>query len=274
MLEIAAALIKALLYGALLSAAGTPLAVVLLRPSAALADYATRVMRIAATAAIALSILAAVLLFVRLGGAFDQPTLTAVFSSGPGAALALQIAGAALLLTPVDDDVSGHLWRITGVLTMTASVVFNGHAAAMSPTTGLVAMIHVTAISWWVGSLLMLHRACVDADREELVRLVLRFSSLAVFIVAGLVAAGIVLILALIDFAVSPWLTDYVITLALKLAIVAVVLVLAAYNKFQLTPRLPQATGKLRRSITVELAVIACVLTTTAVLTTYFAPES
>jgi putative copper export protein len=272
-LEILAALVKALLYGALLSAAGAPLAVVSLRPSAALADYTIRVMRVAAAAAIALSIVAAVLLFVRLGGGFDQPTLTAVFSSGPGAALALQIAGAALLLTPVDEDASGHLWRITGVLTMTASLVFNGHAAAMSPATGLVAMIHVTAASWWVGSLWLLRRACVDAD-EETPKLVFRFSALAVFVVAGLVVAGSVLIVALIDFSSSPWLTDYVLTLALKLAFVATVLALAAYNKFQLTPRLPRETERLRRSITAELAVIACVLTTTAVLTTYFSPES
>ena len=274
MLEIAAALVKALLYGALLTAAGAPLAVVLLRPPAALADYATAVMRLAAIAVIALSVTAAVILFVRLGGAFDQPTLTAVFSSGPGAALALQTAGAALLLTPVDEDVSGHAWRITGVLTMMASVVFNGHAAAMSPAAGLVAMIHVTAVAWWIGSLWLLRRACVDADSDQLVKLVLRFSGLAVFVVAGLIVAGIVLIVALIDFGATPWFTDYVLTLTLKLVFVVAVLAFAGYNKFVLTPWLPQATGKLRSNITAELGVIACVLTTTAVLTTYFSPES
>jgi putative copper resistance protein D len=273
-LELAAALIKALLYGALLSAAGAPLAVVLLRPPAVLAEYSMRLMRLASIAVIALSIVAAVLLFVRLGGAFDQPTLTAVFSSGPGAALALQTAGAALLLTPTDDDLSGHVWRVTGVLTMLAAFAFNGHAAAMSPATGLVAMVHVLAASWWVGSLWLLRRACVGTPRDELVMLVRWFSWYALFVVAGLIVAGIVLIVALIDFSASPWVTDYVLTLALKLALVAFVLGLAAYNKFQLTPRLPQATELLRRSITIELGVIACVLTTTAVLTTYFSPES
>jgi copper transport protein len=273
-LEVWAALVKASLYGALLSAAGAPLAVLFLRPPAALADYAVRVMRVAAVATIALSMAAAALLFMRLGGAFDQPTFSAVFSSGPGAALALQIAGAALLLAPADEDLSGHLWRMTGALTMTASVVFNGHAAAMSPTAGLVAMVHVTAASWWVGSLWILRRTCAETDRDEMVRLVLRFSALAAFIVAGLLVAGVVLIIALIDFAASPWLTDYVLTLALKLAFVVLVLALAAYNKFQLTPRLPRETVRLRRSINVELMVIACVLITTAVLTTYFVPES
>lgn len=274
MLEIAAALVKALLYGALLTAAGAPLAVVSLRPAAALASYASRVMRLAAIAVIALSVTAAVILFVRLGGAFDQPTLTAVFSSGPAAALALQTAGAALLLTPVDDDVSGHAWRLTGVLTMLSSVVFNGHAAAVSPPTGLVAMIHVTAAAWWIGSLWLLRRGCVDAGGDELVKLVLRFSWLAVFVVAGLIVAGVVLILALIDFGATPWFTDYVLTLTFKLLFVVGVLAIAAYNKLLLTPWLPQATGRLRSTITAELAVIACVLTMTAVLTTYFAPET
>jgi putative copper export protein len=273
-LEVWAALVKASLYGALLSAAGVPLAVWSLLPASPLADYAMRVMRVAAVAVIALSLAAAALLFIRLGGAFDQPTFSAVFSSGPGAALALQIAGAALLLAPADEDLSGHLWRMTGALTMTASVVFNGHAAALTPTAGLVAMIHVTAASWWVGSLWVLRRTCVEADRDAMVRVVLKFSWLAVFIVAGLILAGVVLIIALIDFSSSPWLTDYVLTLALKLAFVAVVLMLAAYNKFQLTPRLPREAARLRRSIHVELMVIACVLVTTAVLTTYFAPES
>jgi putative copper export protein len=273
-LEVSAAVVKAFLYGALLSAAGAPVAVLSLRPSAPLTAYSIRLMRFAAIMVIALTMLAAVLLFVRLGGAFDQPTLTAVFSSGPGAALALQLAGAALLLTPVDDDISGHLWRMTGALTMMASVVFNGHAAALSPTAGLVALVHLTAASWWVCSLWVLRRACGGAGSEEAVSLVRRFSSLAVFVVAGLIVAGVVLILALLDFTKSPWLTDYVLALMVKLAIAIGVLAVAAYNKFQLTPRLPHAIERLRRSIDVELVAIVAVLMATAVLTTYFAPEA
>lgn len=274
MLDAVAALAKGLLYGALLTAAGAPLAAASLRQSAALSEYAMRVMRIAAVVAIALNLLIAALLFVRLGGAFDQPTLDAVFSSGPGAALLLQLTGAALLLTPTDDDASGHAWRITAALCMTASVAFNGHAAAMSFPTGLLAMAHVTAASWWVGSLWLLRRACNNSGGDELVRLVTRFSSLAIRIVAGLIVAGVTLIIALVDFDVSPLLTDYVRTLVLKLACVAAVLALATYNRLQLTPRLPSGAEALHRSITAEFAAIACVLLTTAVLTTYFAPES
>jgi copper resistance protein D len=273
MLDAVAALAKSLMYGALLSASGVPLAAAFLRPSEALRDYALRVMRIAAVAAIALNLLLAALLFVRLGGGFDQPTFNAVFSSGSGAALLLQLTGAALLLTPAEDGVSGHAWRIAAALAMTASVAFNGHAAAIGLPAGLLTMAHVTAASWWVGSLWLLRRACVSEVGDDLVRLVTRFSSLAVRIVAGLIVAGVALIVALVNFDLSPWLTDYVQTLALKLAFVALVLGLAIYNKLKLTPRLPREAAALRRSITAEFAAIACVLLVTAVLTTYFAPE-
>ena len=273
MLDAVAALAKGLMYGALLSASGVPLAAAFLRPSEALRDYALRVMRIAAVAAIALNLLIAALLFVRLGGGFDQPTFNAVFSSGSGAALLLQLTGAALLLTPAEDGVSGHAWRIAAALAMTASVAFNGHAAAIGLPAGLLTMAHVTAASWWVGSLWLLRRACVSEVGDDLVRLVTRFSSLAVRIVAGLIAAGVALIVALVNFDLSPWLTDYVRTLALKLAFAALVLGLAIYNKLKLTPRLPREAAALRRSITAEFAAIACVLLVTAVLTTYFAPE-
>lgn len=273
MLDAVAALAKGLMYGALLSASGVPLAAAFLRPSEALRDYALRVMRIAAVAAIALNLLIAALLFVRLGGGFDQPTFNAVFSSGSGAALLLQLTGAALLLTPAEDGVSGHAWRIAAALAMTASVAFNGHAAAIGLPAGLLTMAHVTAASWWVGSLWLLRRACVSEVGDDLVRLVTRFSSLAVRVVAGLIVAGVALIVALVNFDLSPWLTDYVRTLALKLAFAALVLGLAIYNKLKLTPRLPREAAALRRNITAEFAAIACVLFVTAVLTTYFAPE-
>ena len=59
MLDAVAALAKGLMYGALLSASGVPLAAAFLSPSEALRDYALRVMRIAAVAAIALNLLIA-----------------------------------------------------------------------------------------------------------------------------------------------------------------------------------------------------------------------
>lgn len=275
MLDALAALIKALLYGALLSAAGTPLAAVSLRSPAVVRDRAARLMRRAALLTIALSIVSSIVLFARLGGEFDAPTLGAVFSSGPGAALALQIAGAALLLTPVSDDTSGALWLSSGALVITASLAFNGHAAASSAAAGIVAMIHATAIAWWIGSLWLLRYVCKTAPAEEVAAIVQRFSKHAALIIAALVVTGSGLIWTLIDFSKSPLLQSYEWMLVVKLTLVAIALLIATYNKFRLTPWLgthASAATSLRLTIAVEMGVIACVLIATAVLTTYFAP--
>lgn len=269
-----AALAEALLYGALMSAAGVPLAAAWLRAPAVVGEYATLITRRATVLVVLASVVITVVLFFRLGGAFDDPTLGAIFSSGTGAALALQLTGAALMFTPVDEE-SSDSWRSAAAVAMTASFAFNGHAAAVGVTTGLLATAHATAAAWWVGSLWLLRRVCVAADINDVVRLVDRFSALAIRVVAGLVLAGIVLIVILIDFQASPWLTDYVLVLSLKLALVAIVLALAIYNRVRLVRRLRREAGAvfdLKRTITVELLVIGAVLLVTAVLTTFFSP--
>jgi putative copper export protein len=276
-LDAFAAVVKALLYGALLSAAGTPLAAISLRSPALVGDRASRLMRRAALLTIALSVISSIVLFARLGGEFDTPTLGAVFSSGPGAALALQIAGAALLLTPVSEDTAGALWLSSGALVITASLAFNGHAAASSAGAGIVATIHATAIAWWIGSLWLLRHVCTSAPAEDIAAIVQRFSKHALLIIAALVVTGGGLIWTLVDFSKSPMMQSYEWMLVLKLAFVALALLIATYNKFRLTPWLgthSSAATSLRLTIAVELGVIACVLIITAVLTTYFSPES
>lgn len=274
MLDQLAALAEAVLYGALLSAAGVPLAAAWLRAPAVIGGYATGITRRAAGLVILASAAVTVLLFARLGGALDDPTLGALFNSGAGAALALQLSGAALMFAPVDDE-SGDSWRSSASLAMTASFAFNGHAAAVGVTTGLLATVHAVAAAWWIGSLWLLRRACVTADIDDVVRLVDRFSALAVRVVAGLIVAGVVLIGILIDFERSPWLTDYVLVLGSKLALVGLVLALAIYNRFRIARRLRDdaaAAVQLRKTITAELLVIGAVLGVTAVLTTFFSP--
>jgi putative copper export protein len=269
-----AAVAEALLYGALLSAAGVPLAAAWLRAPAVIGGYATRITRRAALLVILASIALTALLFARLGGAFDDATLGAIFDSGAGAALALQVSGAALLFTPVDDE-SADAWRGSASVAMVGSFAFNSHAAAVGVTTGLLAAAHAAAAAWWIGSLWLLRRVCFTAEIDDLVRLVDRFSALAVRVVAGLIVVGIALILILIDFQASPWLTDYVLVLSLKLVLVALVLALAIYNRLRLVRRLRYDSGaamQLRRTITAELLVIGAVLLVTALLTTFFSP--
>ena len=276
MLDAIAAGLKAALYVAVLSAAGLPLAAASLRASGDIARYATRLMRSASAAAISLSVMLSVLLMLRLGGAFDQATLAAVFISGSGASSMLQLTGATLLLLSFGDDAFAHGWRISGAAIITVSFAFGGHAPAMSATAGLIAFLHVTAASWWVGSLWLLLRACTTNDSQT-ASLITRFSSMALYVVGALIVAGAVLILALVDFEQSPWFTPYAQMLSLKLSIVIAAFTVALFNRLQLTPSVTRseaaAVTALQLSIQVELGIIAVVLTATAVLTSYFSPH-
>src|SRR4030095_1841426 len=115
-----------------------------------------------------------------------------------------------------------------------ASVAFNGHASAAGFAAGLVAMIHLTAIAWWVGSLWLLCYIGEPPPAEEIAAVVTRFSKHAVLIVAALVATGSGLIWTLIDFSKSPLFQAYEWMLLLKLVFVAVALLIATYNKVRL----------------------------------------
>jgi putative copper export protein len=138
-----------------------------------------------------------------------------------------------------------------------------------------MACIHISIAGWWIGSLVAMERACALGDVGQVSSLVQRFSNVAVVAIVLLVVAGIVMILALISWPVAV--TSYIVTLAVKIGLATGVFALASYNKFRLTPRLMAADAAamqaLRKSIDVELVLIGAVLVTTAILTTYNAPE-
>jgi len=58
-----------------------------------------------------------------------------------------------------------------------------------------------------------------------------------------------------------------------KATVFALLLILAALNRWRFTPALAAARGALRRSIVTEYLLIAGVLAMTAVLTSLYSPE-
>jgi len=277
MLDALAALTRALLYAGLLSGAGAAFAAATLHGSKSNADFLARVMRRGALVTIVAGLFNALVLIFRLGGQFDEATLSAVFLSSVGAATCLQLAGAALLLASPGSDPFARGTRLSNAVLAMSSFAFSGHAAAEGFFTGVVACLHVSAAAWWLGSLWLLHHACAQMETGDIATLVRRFSAMALKIIGGLVAAGVILILALIDFSNATLLSPYAQILALKIGIVVLVLALASYNKFRLTPRLAQGDAAtamaLRRMIRIELGFIGAILATTAILTTYFSPN-
>lgn len=277
MLDALAALLKVPLYAGVLSCAGAVFAQATLRPPPDNARVLLSLMRRGAVLTIFAVLASAVCLFFRLGAGFDIPTLSAVFISGVGAAICLQIAGALLLMIGAGEDAPVRATQLSNAALVTASFAFSGHAAADGFTTGVVAFLHVSLAAWWFASLWLLRDACIRMEFTTVVALLRRFSVIAFGLVGGMVFAGLLLIGALVEFDRDPWLSGYGQLLAVKITVAGVALALAGYNKFRLTHRVMSADTpairSLSRMIGAELICIVAVLIATAILTTYTSPH-
>lgn len=280
MLELLAAVVKCALYAGCLVSAGSALASASLGTRLGeVAQHVAPTIRLAAISVLLTSTANITVLVLRLGGDFSEPVLSAVLDSPPAPAAALQAVGALILfLVAGHRGLTGFLLRIVGASSVLTSFGVNGHAPSVDLFSSIVVTLHVTTAAWWIGALLLLSIACGQLRGSELVGLVRLFSRYAVAVISLLLTAGALLILTLVEFKAENWFTPYAQVLTLKVVIAAVALSLAAYNKFRLTPRLLDSEGPgralLRQSISFELLVIAGVLISTSLLTTYTSPHA
>jgi putative copper export protein len=277
MLDALAAAVKVLLYAGLLSCAGAVFAMATLPRAAALERFAERVIRRAAFVTLGAAALSALLLYFQLGGDDDDRALLAVFASGRGAALCLQLVGASLLLVmPGEDDPRSGI-RISNAALLPASLAISGHAATAGRLAAVVLLAHACAAAWWIGSLLLMRYAWANEPAEEFAATVEGFNAWARNIIRILVVAGVVLVVTLVDFGAEPILTPYVRLLLVKITLAAVVLGIAVNSKRRFAIGIvrgqPALAAALCRRIDVELGVISLLLVVTAVLTSYTSPD-
>ena len=147
-----------------------------------------------------------------------------------------------------------------GALTVTASFALSGHMATATPPWAMLPAlcVHVTVAAFWLGSFLPLLAEMKRNNAQGLIR-ARRFSAIAVIAVPLLIAAGIVMGCAWIDEPAALVTSDYGRLLLAKAILVAILLVLAAINRFRLLPRLaggtPLAAARLRTTIKAEIVV-------------------
>jgi copper transport protein len=184
------------------------------------------------------------LLRVALTGAAAVAALIpAVWRRAPAAVLAL--GSAALVVTTL----AGHAWTAP-----------NRWVAVVSD------LVHLGAVSVWIGGLVALFAVLPLLGRATRVRLATRFSALALGAVVLVAASGIVSgwqQVRTIDGLTS---TSYGRLLLAKVAGFAVLVVLGWLNRARLVPLVERTVGPLRRSLRLELAVAAVVLALTAAL--------
>lgn len=147
-----------------------------------------------------------------------------------------------------------------------------GHAngAAARSLALLLDSLHVLSAGLWIGGLgvLLLLALRRDPGPEILARLVPKFSPVAMGSVGVLVVSGVWAGWRELDTVAALWETGYGRLLALKVGLVAGVLVLGAINWKRLSPRLGSEAGNraMQRSATIEFLLANVVLIVTAIL--------
>lgn len=221
-----------------------------------------------------------------LAGGFDAELWSLVAATAAGDAAWVRLLGLAVLLLGLAFARLRLLAAVLGGLTVTASFGFIGHVQDDQHSLLLHALLtlHLLAVAFWIGSLWPLWRLAAAPDRNRVAAVMERFGRLGVLFVACLVLAGLVLTWLLLDGLLPLFTTFYGLTLLGKLALVGLLLLLAALNKWRLVPALTAGASaggsaggsgsglRLRRSIMAEIGCVFLILLVTAVLTFVFSP--
>jgi putative copper resistance protein D len=274
--------VKALVYATSLTAAGSVLSYVSLRPLPAVERG--WLVRLAVFCALAAAVLSVARLPLRASflmggtweGAFDPMILTMVAQSPLGTSIALRLLGLALVLALLIPARIGTALSVIGAVLVAASFAFRGHALAEPRIVlGLLITLHIVTVAFWIGAFAPLYRLA-GTDRATAGMLAHRFGQSAVWFVGVIAVSGVVTLWLLTGNPLTAITTAYGQLFILKIGSFTALLGLAAWNKLLLTPALLRqdhdAAVKLRRSIAIEAVLVALILLTTASLTTVTAP--
>jgi putative copper resistance protein D len=195
-----------------------------------------------------------------------QICLATGFGRALGAAVLLSLGLAALGLR--SDGWAGARIAISAALLV--CLAFIGHAAAAPGPTGQIRVgvmaMHLLAAGLWLGGLPPLARAMRGQD-PAVGRLLRRFGVIGLVSVCTILATGLSSGLFMLGMTGGRLGPSYLAVLSAKLALVAVLLALAALNRFRLAPLIARdsdrAVATLRRTVLLEqgvgLGVIAAV---------------
>jgi copper transport protein len=201
-------------------------------------------------------------------------------SSGAGASVALVAVGAVLLLLAERLPVpAARAVGLLGSLVALSSVLTTGHTRTVEPTwlMGLLDLVHVSAAAVWSGGLLGLGLHLLAARRRPAeavaaASVVVRFSTVAGVLVGLLGVSGIAMAVLVLERPADLTGTGWGRALLAKLALVAVVGVLAGWNRYSLVGAVRRRGApaeqwrRLRSAVVDEAVVVVVALAVTGVL--------
>jgi copper transport protein len=271
---------RALFLAALLIATGAILALWLVADFAG--DVVCRGRRTVLLAGLAALLLGALLLGVAgcnfagvpLTGLAEAATWRLALSTALAQSLAVAGAGLTLMLAalPRLEHGSNRLVAVAGSLIALGSLALTGHAATAAPQWLMrwAVPLHALCAAFWLGALPLLAAAVRTEPPERAHRYAVRFSAYALVAVTTMLALGLALAVVQVEQLALMWQTAYGIVLQCKLAAIALLLAVAAYNKWHATPLLaagsPGARAIFRRAIYAEYLLFAGIIAFTAML--------
>ena len=189
-------------------------------------------------------------------------------SLGPSLMIAVAAMAASLVAMRTLGTAIGRIVSALALLAVGLSLAASGHAATAEPQalTRPAMFLHGIGVAFWLGALAPL-AALVCRPQGAPLAVLNRFSRIAVPVVAVLVLAGLGLATVQLGSFGALVGTNYGLILLTKLVLVAVLLELAALNRFRLVPALardPQATRPLARSVLFECAAAMALLAVVA----------
>ena len=219
----------------------------------------------------------------RMGGelasVMDRDLQALALHSPAALALAVRVIGLAVLaLTLRAKSKPGIALVVAATSVVLLGFTLMGHTASHSPRWLLVPLLlaHLLVVAFWFGALVPLRLATRFEAPRTAGAAIEAFSTAATWIVPALLVAGVALAAVLLgDFAGLR--TAYGQALIIKFGGFALLMGLAALNKWRLGPGVTsgdaRVTRNFRRSLQVEYVLIAAVLTVTAIMTTFFSPD-
>jgi putative copper resistance protein D len=213
--------------------------------------------------------------------------MTALHSS-EGAAFVLRMLGLILIIGALVCNRSGglpgytgerpravHYVGLTGALLATASFTLTGHTSVTQHriAAGALLTLHLMVAAFWLGALRPLYIAASRQTPEAAGRLIESFSRRATQLVPLILIAGAVLAALLVP-SLATFRQPYGQLLLAKVCLFAVLMALAALNKWRLGGAVSRGqTRAFRQVVVIEYLLICAVLALTATLTMFYSPE-
>ena len=277
---ILAPLVKVLLYVLSFLAVGTGLFILHFRSflSQPTLAYCCKLVR---KSSLIGSIIAPLLLLMTAGNiggdlqsAFDPLMINIALSSKAGQSVLVLFFGFLLVLLWISLFQNQRpIPGILGFAFILSSFSLYGHSTINGFSSQLLIVLHLGAISFWVGSFLPLRYSTQGKIEEEnLFQIAHQFGVYAVYYIGVLLITGLMLGTILVGGIEQLVTSDYGKAFLFKLFFATTLLGIGALNKFRLVPQLKNNNLshaiKLRKSINVEISILFIILVISSLLTT------